>query len=88
MVRPGPAPAETAAYQPVPSTSEAARSEGTRSGSGVPGVTTRVPSASGMRARCACVPTEPIMTLWMHLDWYPAWQISQVLSVATKDPTT
>ena len=44
-VLPGPASAATAANQPVPSTSEAASSDGIRSGSGWPGVATRVPSA-------------------------------------------
>ena len=55
-VLPGPASAATAANQPVPSTSDAASSDGIRSASGCPGVATRVPSASGMRAYSAWVP--------------------------------
>ena len=56
MVEPGPAPASSAANQPVPSTSEAARSEGICSRVGMPGVLTSVPSARAMRAYSACVP--------------------------------
>ena len=55
-VLPGPASAATAANQPVPSTSEAAISDGIRSASGCPGVATSVPSASGMRASSDWVP--------------------------------
>src|SRR3954447_10980819 len=88
-VLPGPAWAATAANQPVPSTSEAASSDGISSGSGCPGVVTSVPSACGMRAFSAWVPivcaTNSACT---HLDWKPAWQMSQVLSETTKDPTT
>ena len=61
-VLPGPASAATAANQPVPSTSDAAISEGMRSASGIPGVATRVPSASGIRASSDCVPIAPIGT--------------------------
>ena len=61
-VLPGPASAATAANQPVPSTSEAASSDGIRSASGMPGVATRVPSASGMRASSDWVPRVPIRT--------------------------
>ena len=61
-VLPGPASAATAANQPVPSTSEAASSDGIRSASGCPGVATRVPSASGMRASSAWVPIVPMST--------------------------
>ena len=41
-----------------------------------------------MRAYSDCVPMAPIITLCTHRDWYPARQISQVLSEATNDPTT
>jgi hypothetical protein len=85
---PGPVSAATAANQPVPSTSEAASNDGIRPGSGMPGVATRVPSAIGMRARCACVPIVPMMTACGQKGWYPAWQISQVLSEAKNEPTT
>src|SRR5437588_12905533 len=44
-VFPGPASAATAANQPVPSTSDAASSDGISARSGWPGVETRVPSA-------------------------------------------
>src|SRR3954447_6287057 len=88
-VFPGPASAAPAPNHPVPSTSEAASSDGMRSSLGCPGVATRVPSANGIRARSAWVPIVP-STNWActHLDWKPAWQISQVLSEMTKDPTT
>src|SRR4051812_8456787 len=46
-VLPGAASAATAANQPVPSTSEAARRLGIRSSAGTSGVATSVPSASG-----------------------------------------
>ncbi len=88
-VLPGPASAATVAYQPVPSTSEAASRAGISSGSGCPGVATRVPSASGIRAFSAWVPI-PAWTnsACTHFDWNPARQISQVLSEMTNDPTT
>src|SRR5919206_3441233 len=57
-VLPGPASAATAPNQPVPSTSEAASRLGIRSSGGRPGVATRVPSASGMRAYSACAPVD------------------------------
>src|SRR5919204_4527815 len=87
-VLPGPASAATAANQPVPSTSEAASSDGTRSGPGMPEVATSVPSASGTRARSAWVPMVPISTLCTQRDWCPARQIAQVLSEVKKEPTT
>ena len=68
-VLPGPASAATAANQPVPSTSEAAISDGIRSGSGMPGVATRVPSASGMRASSDWVPMVPISTRCTQYAW-------------------
>ena len=88
-VLPGPACAASAANQPVPSTSEAASSAGIRSGSGWPGVATRVPSACGIRAFVGLGADRPATNeAWTHLDWKPAWQISQVLSEMTNEPTT
>ena len=87
-VFPGPTAAASAANQPVPKTSDAASKLLVCSSVGVPGTLTRVPSASGMRAFSACVPMPPIMTWWAQRDWKPASQISQVLSDATKEPTT
>ena len=85
-VLPGPAWAESAAYQPVPSTSEAASRCGIRSASGRPWVATRVPSAFGTRSSSAwALPTNSRCT---QCDWYPARQISQVLSEVAKEPTT
>src|SRR5688500_15490096 len=49
-VLPGPASAATAANHPVPRTSDAASRCGIISASGCPGVATKVPSASGIRA--------------------------------------
>ena len=46
---------------------------------------TQVPSARGIRAYSDWVTTEPVITWWMQRDWNPAWQISQVLSEATKE---
>src|SRR5690606_24436930 len=65
-VLPGPACAATAPNHPVPSTSEAVSRLGTSSGSGGPGVATSAPSASGIRARSACVPIEPMSTRLTH----------------------
>jgi len=59
-----------------------------RSASGTPGVATRVPSASGTRRSSDWAPVAAPgwrCTQWL---WYPARQISQVLSEAKKDPTT
>ena len=50
---------------------------------------TKVPSASGTRIRCACAaPVGPRNSRLMQEVWYPARQISQVLSEAKNDPTT
>src|SRR3954447_14595843 len=68
-VLPGPASAATAANQPVPSTSEAARRLGMSSAEGTSGVATRVPSASGMRASSAWVPMAPTSWRWMQELW-------------------
>lgn len=68
-VLPGPAAAASAANQPVPSTSEAASSDGMRSSSGCSGVATSVPSAWGMRASCACVPIPPMGVVSTQRDW-------------------
>ena len=68
-VLPGPASAATAANQPVPSTSDAASRDGIKSGSGMPGVATKVPSAIGTRARWAWVPIVPITTACTQRDW-------------------
>ena len=87
-VRPGPASAATAPNHPVPSTSEAARREArTSSSSGIPpGTGTRVPSARGTRVYWAWVsPMKPPLT---QRDWKPEAQISQVLSLVQKEPTT
>ena len=60
--------AATAANQPVPSTSEAASSEGIRSGAGMPGVATSVPSASVMRTRSAWAPSGAAACRCTHDD--------------------
>ena len=42
-----------------------------------------------MRAFAAWVPIVcETNSAWTHLDWKPDWQISQVLSEMTNDPTT
>lgn len=68
-VLPGPASAATAPNQPVPSTSDAASSDGISSGSGCPGVETSVPSASGIRAFWDWVPIVDTKVPCTHLDW-------------------
>src|SRR5438445_313614 len=68
-VLPGCTWAALAPNQPVPSTSEAASRLGTRSSEGTPGVATRVPSASGIRASSAWVPIDPMGWRWTHELW-------------------
>jgi hypothetical protein len=68
-VLPGCASAATAPNQPVPSTSEAVSSDGTRSASGTSGVATRVPSARGTRKYWAWAPLAPTNSRWMQLVW-------------------
>ena len=53
-----------------------------------PGVATRVPSASGTRRRSAWAPPGAAASRCTQEDWYPARQISQVLSDAKNEPTT
>ena len=55
-VQPGWTRAASAAYHPVPSTSDAASRLGIRSSGGISAVATSVPSAFGMRAIGACPP--------------------------------
>ena len=77
-VPPSRTPAETAACQPVGSTSESVSSDGTRLASGMPSVFTRLPSAWVTRAYSACpLVVNPRLT---QADWAPARQCGQVLS--------
>ena len=66
-VLPGFTFAASAANQPVPSTSDAAKRLGIKSSDGIPGVATSVPSASGTRSRPACAP--PTSSRFWHDDW-------------------
>nr|WP_245544815.1 hypothetical protein [Nakamurella multipartita] len=57
IVRPGAAPAEWAAWWPVPITSDSESRAGIRGSSGATGAVTRVPSASGTRANSPWPPS-------------------------------
>src|SRR6266567_2182280 len=85
-VDPGFTLAASAANQPVPRTSDAASRLGTRSSDGTPGVGTSVPSASGTRSTGACALV--INSRCRHDDWYPYWQLGQVLSDVANEPMT
>ncbi len=75
-VLPGCTLAATAAYQPVPSTSDAVSRLGSSASSGTSGVATRVPSASGTRRASAWAP--PTNSRCWQEVWNPAWQCGQV----------
>src|SRR5690348_15405450 len=86
-VLPGLTLAASAANQPVPKTSDAANRLGTTSSDGAPpGVGTSVPSASGTRRYGACALS--MNSRCTHDDWYPFWQLGQVLSEVANEPTT
>ena len=85
-VEPGCTRAASAAYQPVPSTSEVASRLGIRSSGGNSSVATSVPSASGTRASGACAPV--MNSRCSHDDWKPKRQCGQVLSEMQNEPTT
>src|SRR5215218_2454002 len=72
----------------IPSLVSASDVRGIRSSEGISGVATRVPSEKGMRSRSACAPSEPMGTRLTLALWYPARQISQVLSEPQNEPTT
>src|ERR1700678_2167491 len=85
-VEPGCTRAASAAYQPVPSTSDVANKLGIRSSAGTSAVATSVPSASGTRASGACAPD--MNSRCTHDDWNPNRQCGQVLSEMQNEPTT
>src|SRR5206468_11734314 len=85
-VAPGFTWAASAANQPVPSTSDVVSRLGIRSSDGTPGVGTSVPSASGTRSTGACA--RVMNSRWTHDDWYPYWQLGQVLSDVANEPMT
>src|SRR6266403_1470519 len=85
-VAPGFTLAASAANQPVPITSERVRRLGIMSADGTSGVATSVPLASGMRTTGACA--SPTNSLCWHDDWYPIWQLGQLLSDAKNEPIT
>jgi hypothetical protein len=85
-VEPGRTRAASAAYQPVPSTSDVASRLGTRSSGGSSAVATSVPSASGTRASGACAPV--MNSRCSQDDWKPNLQCGQVLSDRQNEPTT
>src|SRR5437899_7412163 len=85
-VAPGFTLAASAANQPVPITSESVRRLGIMSADGTSGVATSVPLASGMRTKGACA--SPTNSLCWHDDWYPIWQLGQLLSDAKNEPIT
>src|SRR5207302_5699031 len=85
-VEPGFTFAASAANQPVPLTSESVNKLGIKSSEGRSGVATKVPSASGTRRKGACAP--PTSSRCWQDDWYPIWQLGQVLSDAKNEPMT
>src|SRR5436309_3041470 len=78
--------AADAANEPVPMTSESVNKLGIKSSEGISGVATKVPSASGTRSTGACAP--PTSSRCWQDDWYPIWQLGQVLSEAKNEPMT
>ncbi len=85
-VEPGVTWAASAAHQPVPITSDTARSPGQNSSSGTSSVATRVPCAFGMRTYSAW---QVLMnSRFTQFDWKPARQCGQVLSDVANEPTT
>src|SRR5207245_26022 len=85
-VEPGFTFAASAANQPVPMTSESVNKLGIKFSEGISGVATKVPSASGTRRKGACAP--PTSSRCWQDDWYPIWQLGQVLSDAKNEPMT
>src|SRR5437879_3970852 len=85
-VEPGFTFAASAANQPVPMTSDTVNKLGIKSSEGISGVATKVPSASGTRRKGACAP--PTSSRCWQDDWYPIWQLGQVLSDAKNEPMT
>src|SRR3954471_16445947 len=89
---PGPTLAVTAAWWPVPITSDSVRSEGIRASSALTGRTNSVPSAWGMRSASAWAPSMspplPKKLTWMQEVGSPSWQKAQVPSDEANGITT
>ncbi|CAM5564356.1 hypothetical protein SCANM63S_09385 [Streptomyces canarius] len=84
-VEPGLTSAASAAYQPVPITSETASRPGQNSSPGTSSVATRVPWALGMRTYSAW---QVVMnSRFTQLDCHPLRQLAQVLSEVANEPT-
>src|SRR5260370_24163985 len=83
-VEPGFTLAASAANQPVPVTSESVSKLGIKPSEGISGVATKGPSASGTRRKGACAP--PTSSRGWQDDWYPIWQLGQVVSEAKNEP--
>src|SRR5712691_1823878 len=90
-VLPGPTSAATAAWWPVPITSERVRSDVISAWSLPTGRAYSVPSAWGTRTASACAPatsTVPKNPPWMHDVCSPSWQKTQVPSEYANGMTT
>src|SRR6266542_1868359 len=90
-VFPGPTSAATAAWWPVPITSESVSSDGISASSRPTGSTTSVPSACGTRKASPCPPStssRPYLPPCRHSLCRPSWQNTQVPSDHRNGETT